>query len=685
MSNVERAGAAYEAVLVDKVTENVKAIVKSLDILKQAFKDLDPHAKDLNRELNGVAAAMREAQRERTAPNVFKQIGAQLQRMTGIVSTATQAIGQALIHIGNQARNAGLALTGMFAAATYSIYSTVRAAGDATETLNAFNAVFRENAAEVDDWAKQYSKSIGRSLSETRRGLTTFQSFFVGMGIGANEAAGLSEAMQALAVDFASFFNLSDEEAQRRFLGGLAGQSENLLRFGINVQDASLSQTKFAQAIGKTADQMNQFEKTQARIEVITDTMEDLNAAGDAFRTRFELANMLKRLGAGFRTLKESMGALIEGPARDIAAIFTGIFTTFKLTADGMKGMLGALAAIGMVGGTLLVLGTAIAALGPPVIALGTVLASFLGTVAFLTANPILIPPAMIAGVATLTAGMLTLKGVIESDFTEAFLTAKIGFLEFTNTALDGISGIAAAIRTEDWESAWEIFRLTAKLAFLDLAEALKDALFKAITEVGDQIMDTFSPENLFAGDGGASGPFWVNLIPDFHTNQLLFEEFGRQFSDMLGSATRRRLQNAIKEAKAAAAELEDDEGGKGQSTLDKLRESLKRLQGLSAPEEKASLDEHLEFGDPDPRLKDFPIGFGDVKEEMQRFKHAFQSVMGSGAQFASNVGAYAPVMTPLERIGEEQVNIAKQQLDQDKKMAAALESIEDSLPGTFL
>jgi hypothetical protein len=93
----------------------------------------------------------------------------------------------------------------------------VKFAADAEEAASRFNAVFRDQAAGVKRWSDELGDSVGRSGRAIRDTIASFQAFFVGLGHGSTEAVVLSKKMQALAIDFGSFNNLSDAEAAQRF------------------------------------------------------------------------------------------------------------------------------------------------------------------------------------------------------------------------------------------------------------------------------------------------------------------------------------------------------------------------------------------------------------------------------------------------------------------------------------
>jgi hypothetical protein len=117
--------------------------------------------------------------------------------------------------------------------------AAIKLASDAQESLNKFRSVFKEQADAAEQFAQGLASSVGRSVNEIRDGMSSFQGFFVGLGFGAERSRELSQQLQALSIDFASFHNLTDQEAMERFISALSGSSEVLDRFGINTSTPS--------------------------------------------------------------------------------------------------------------------------------------------------------------------------------------------------------------------------------------------------------------------------------------------------------------------------------------------------------------------------------------------------------------------------------------------------------------
>jgi hypothetical protein len=184
----------------------------------------------------------------------------------------------------------------------------VKVAADAEETASKFNAVFKEGAPAMRQWAEDVAKAVGRSRFEIENTLSSFQAFFIGMGFGAGQAEEMSKKMQTLAIDFASFNNLSDAEASQRFISALSGSSEVLDMFGINIKQAALGAELLNMGMTKSVTQATEQEKALARLNIIFKAMGQQGAIGDAIRTQGSMANQFKRLLSDVKDLAVELG-----------------------------------------------------------------------------------------------------------------------------------------------------------------------------------------------------------------------------------------------------------------------------------------------------------------------------------------------------------------------------------------
>ncbi len=184
----------------------------------------------------------------------------------------------------------------------------VKQAADAEESADRFRGVFGEMADEVDRFATTTAKAIGRSAIEIRDNLASFQNFFVGMGFGREEARGLSQQLTTLALDFASFNNIPDQEAIDAFVGAMAGADRTLRRFGVNIKEGALNQELLRQGLKGSGEAATENQKIMARVALITRALTQQGVVGDAVRDVGLFGNQMKALRAEFRDASVAIG-----------------------------------------------------------------------------------------------------------------------------------------------------------------------------------------------------------------------------------------------------------------------------------------------------------------------------------------------------------------------------------------
>ncbi len=195
----------------------------------------------------------------------------------------------------------------------------VKQAADAEESASRFRAVLREAADEAGEAADDIANRIGRSTIDVRDSIAVFASFFKGLGRSSREAGRLGTEISELALDFASFNNISDDEALSRFISALSGSGEVLDRFGVNIKEAAL---KAQLALSGVTGEATEMQKTMARMEIIRRAMGDQGALGDATRTAGSLTNQLKALKGEAKDVAVSIGtSFVPAISKQIARL----------------------------------------------------------------------------------------------------------------------------------------------------------------------------------------------------------------------------------------------------------------------------------------------------------------------------------------------------------------------------
>ena len=255
--------------------------------------------------------------------------------------SALRTIGRRISRVGTLFTRVGQISGGVAVALAAPFAASIRAASDAQEELNRFKQVFGDQAAGAESFAQTMRRAIGRSITDVRRQLSAFQGFFVGLEFEPQEARKFSEALSQLTFDFASFNNLSDDEGFRRILAAMSGSSEVLDQFGVNTREARLEQELINLGLADGVRNATEAQKAMARFSIISKTLGRQNAIGDAFRTRFQFANLLRRATGELRDLRAEIGRaflpVLESMFRKINGMTSGARRWIAANQDAVR------------------------------------------------------------------------------------------------------------------------------------------------------------------------------------------------------------------------------------------------------------------------------------------------------------------------------------------------------------
>ena len=383
--------------------------------------------------------------------------------------------------LGANIAKAGLSLVAIGGAGIAGFFATAKAAGDAQEIISRFNAVFRDQAGGAREFAKILANDVGRAETDILDALSSYQAFFVGLGKGSAESAKLSKELTALAIDFASFNNITDGDAQRRFISALAGSSEVVDKYGINLKKAALDNFFLSNGIDATTATATEQQKVMARLAIITESMGSQGAVGDAIRTSDSFNNSMKRLNGEMKTLKETIGKGVIGSFTELVSLLTLLVKTAKLytseNQDTVKALLAGATATVALGLALTVLGTAFVAIGGAAGVAISILASWpliLATItsAFVTLKAVVGSALITLGSPFITVALLlsiVAAGIVRVSGSFDGLVDKVGgdLKKAFDGASDSYAAFSAAIKAGDLEKAFDAVVLGLELAFL--------------------------------------------------------------------------------------------------------------------------------------------------------------------------------------------------------------------------
>lgn len=170
---------------------------------------------------------------------------------------------------------------------------------DFEETDSKFATVFRSVSAESEKTAKNLENDFGLSSLASKTLLSDTGDLLTGFGFTGKMALGLSDEVQKLAVDLASFTNFSGgaKGASMALTKALLGERESVKSLGISILDADVkARVKQMEAMGKLVGMTMRQKKAFATLRIAQE--QSKNAIGDYARTSDSFANTIRRLSA---------------------------------------------------------------------------------------------------------------------------------------------------------------------------------------------------------------------------------------------------------------------------------------------------------------------------------------------------------------------------------------------------
>ncbi|AYN55887.1 tape measure protein [Microbacterium phage Coltrane] len=201
-------------------------------------------------------------------------------------------------------------------------------ASDLNEAGTAVQAVFGDATTGINKWAETAATGFGQSQLQALNAAKGFGVFGQAAGLTNEENAKFSQGLTELASDFASFHNVSPEEAIEAIGAGLRGEAEPLRKFGVLMDDASLKAKAMELGIYDGNGTLTQQQKILAANALIT---EQAGAAqGDFARTSDGLANQQRILDASLTDLSATVGQAFLPVMQGIIAIAQPIVQFFQ-------------------------------------------------------------------------------------------------------------------------------------------------------------------------------------------------------------------------------------------------------------------------------------------------------------------------------------------------------------------
>ena len=210
------------------------------------------------------------------------------------------------------------------------VQSTVKAASDLGESVNAVDKTFGSSSRAIQDWGQQNAASFGLSTRAFNQAATPLGAMLKNQGLAMDEVSEHTIKLTERAADMASVFNVDVSDALVAIQAGLRGEADPLERFGVSLNAVAVEQRALADTGKAAASQLTATEKATARLNVIYEQTE--STAGDFADTSDGLANS-QRIAA----------AEMENAQAKIGAVFTPVMAKAAQVSGALASSVGSL------------------------------------------------------------------------------------------------------------------------------------------------------------------------------------------------------------------------------------------------------------------------------------------------------------------------------------------------------
>lgn len=131
------------------------------------------------------------------------------------------------------------AVIALFSKAADTISDCVSESLTYNKTLNMFTVSLGEYATNATRYGETVRDALGIDIAGWQKAQGIFQTLITGFGVTGDQAAYMSQNLTQLSYDIASFYNITNEEAQNKLKSAIAGRLEPIRKLGWD-----LSQTK---------------------------------------------------------------------------------------------------------------------------------------------------------------------------------------------------------------------------------------------------------------------------------------------------------------------------------------------------------------------------------------------------------------------------------------------------------
>lgn len=219
----------------------------------------------------------------------------------------------------------------------------VQEAGDLEQSVGAVDAVFKESAAQMHQWAATASTSVGISKNEYNQFASVLGSMLKNAGTPMEQLGDKTNKLITLGADLASMYGGTTADAIEAISAALRGEMDPIERYGISLNDAMLTQEGLRLGIQKTGGSFD----TQQKQLIVQSLLfkQSADAQGNFYRETDTYQHKTQVLGAQWKDLSAQIGerflpaagAVAEWLSTQGLPLFDSFVTSIANVADFLR------------------------------------------------------------------------------------------------------------------------------------------------------------------------------------------------------------------------------------------------------------------------------------------------------------------------------------------------------------
>ena len=203
----------------------------------------------------------------------------------------------------------------------------VKNASDLGESINAVEVVFKDASKTITDFSEIAATQAGLSMEAFNSQAVLTGSLLQNFGLSADESAEQTVRLAKRASDLASVFNTDVEQAMGAINAALRGETEQIRRFAVSIDDATLKNKAMAMGLADSEGEITRSAKSLAALELVMEQSADVQ--GDFINTSDSLANSTRIMKADFTNVSAELGQNLLPIATTVVAILADMISFF--------------------------------------------------------------------------------------------------------------------------------------------------------------------------------------------------------------------------------------------------------------------------------------------------------------------------------------------------------------------